>query len=271
MENLQEYILETGNNDYKRLKLLSHLYNPGALAFMQKQGLKTGMSVLEIGCGIGYMAVELAKIVGPEGKVLATDNSDAQLELAKLTAKQANVSNIAFLNLDLVTDLSMYQNQFDFTYGRWVIEFTKEAAKKVLEEWFYTLKKGGTLVYESVDLNDDSGMFTYPDLTMSNLYAKLGKHMFTENNMPLDFIKRAYCLLKELGAHAVDMATNQAILKTPEEKSVMRLGLLAAEIFMKNKMFTEIEFTKLIQAYEALEASDNIVGFYRNYLVTAKR
>ena len=41
--------------------------------------LKPGMTVLEFGCGTGHMACEIAKAVGPAGRVIATDNSEAQI------------------------------------------------------------------------------------------------------------------------------------------------------------------------------------------------
>ena len=267
---MSDYILETGNKDYQRLKLLSQLYNPGALTFMQKMGLQSGMKVLEIGCGTGHMAVDLARAVGKTGMVFATDSSHEQLEVAKHTAKEAGVDNIQFIHLDLYQDLPKYLGQFDFTYGRWVVEFTKDQVERVFAEWFQTLKSGGTLVYESIDLTD-SGVFIYPDLTMTDVYGQLGKALFTANSMPINFIKRAYFLLKELGANNLAMAPNQAILTSPEEKLVMRLGILTAEKILREKAFSDTEFDSLIQSYEALEKSDNIAGFYRNYLVAGKR
>ncbi len=267
---MSEYILSTGDDDYQRLKLLSRMYNPGALAFMQKAGLRPGMKVLEIGCGTGHMAVELARVVGKDGIVFAVDKSLDQLKVAKKTAEEAGVNNIEFAQFDLESDLPRYQNQFDFIYGRWVIEFTQNASERVFAELFQTLKSGGILTYESVDMND-TGVFTYPDLTMTHTYSKIGYKLFSSNNMPLDFIKRTYFLLKELGAKNITMGPNQAILRTSEEKSVMRLGFVTAEKVLRGKVFSDAEFDQLIADYTALELSDNIVGFYRNYLVSGKR
>ena len=165
MTTQPEYILATGDKDYQRLMLLSRLYNPGALAFMKTAGLKPGMKVLEIGCGTGHMAVDLAKVVGDTGVVVAIDNSDSagiqdaevttateitlpplhekQLAIAKHTAKEAGINNIQFIHLDLHTNLPRYHGTFDFTYGRWVIEFTKSASEKVFQQWFDTLKPNG--------------------------------------------------------------------------------------------------------------------------------
>src|SRR3954471_15822428 len=40
---------------------------------MQLAGVKTGMSVADVGAGGGYYTVRLARVVGPKGRVLAED------------------------------------------------------------------------------------------------------------------------------------------------------------------------------------------------------
>ncbi len=264
-----KYILSTGSKDYQRLMLLSRLYNPGALAFMQKAGLKPGMKVLEIGCGTGHMAVDLAKKVGEHGRVFATDNSEAQLAIAKQTAKDAGAHNIEFAHLDLNHDLPKYQKQFDFIYGRWVIEWNPKAMDKILSELFQTLNPGGVLVYESIDDND-TGMFSYSDKTIAKKYEHLSKEIF-KLGADFSFIKKAYFLLKKFGADHVDMAPNQAILKTPEEKSVLRLGALGVEKLVKDKIMSDREFDKMVADFTTFEQSEDIAGFFRNYLVSGQR
>ena len=39
-----------------------------------------GMTVLDIGCGPGFFAIEMAKMVGPAGRVIAADLQDGMLE-----------------------------------------------------------------------------------------------------------------------------------------------------------------------------------------------
>lgn len=53
-----------------------------------------GMRVLDIACGAGSQSIEVAKRVGPEGHVLASDISGAMLEHVRQNALQAGVENI---------------------------------------------------------------------------------------------------------------------------------------------------------------------------------
>ncbi len=89
MADSTEYFLATGEQDRERLEIINRLYNPKAIEFMKKSGLCENMMVLEIGCGTGHMATEIAKIVGKNGKVIATDISQTQLDIAKKVAIDA--------------------------------------------------------------------------------------------------------------------------------------------------------------------------------------
>jgi ubiquinone/menaquinone biosynthesis C-methylase UbiE len=59
-------------------------------------GLKPGMTVCDLGCGNGFYALEMAKMVAP-GKVLAVDIQQEMLHLLKLRADEAKVDNIRLL------------------------------------------------------------------------------------------------------------------------------------------------------------------------------
>ena len=153
----KKYILSTGEIDRKRLTLLSKLYNPPALNFLATNGLKPGMHVLEVGCGTGHMSCALAKHVGLSGKVIAIDNSESQLNIAKETAKALRVTNIDFHLCD-VFDLAKLGLNYDATYGRWVIEFTQNP-KLALETMHKHLNPGGILAYEATNTEQTAFFF----------------------------------------------------------------------------------------------------------------
>jgi ubiquinone/menaquinone biosynthesis C-methylase UbiE len=57
-------------------------------------GVKPGMTVCDMGCGNGYYAVQLAKMVGEQGKVLAVDVQPQMLVMLRQRAEQAGLENI---------------------------------------------------------------------------------------------------------------------------------------------------------------------------------
>lgn len=57
-------------------------------------GVKPGMTVCDMGCGNGFYALQLARMVGPQGRVLAVDIQPEMLELLKKRSAKARVDNI---------------------------------------------------------------------------------------------------------------------------------------------------------------------------------
>lgn len=56
--------------------------------------IKPGQVVCDLGCGNGYHTLPLAKMVGPEGRVLAVDIQPEMLRLLQRRAQQAKLDNI---------------------------------------------------------------------------------------------------------------------------------------------------------------------------------
>src|SRR5689334_18032407 len=58
-------------------------------AVFPKLQVKPGDTVLDAGCGFGDTAIELARLVGPTGSVLAVDCCDAFMDYGRQDAKAA--------------------------------------------------------------------------------------------------------------------------------------------------------------------------------------
>lgn len=57
-------------------------------------GVKPGMTICDMGCGNGFYALQLAKMVGPDGRILAVDIQPEMLELLKVRAAKKQIANI---------------------------------------------------------------------------------------------------------------------------------------------------------------------------------
>lgn len=57
-------------------------------------GVKPGMTVCDMGCGNGFYALQLAKMVGPDGRILAVDIQPEMLKLLKERAAKQGIKNI---------------------------------------------------------------------------------------------------------------------------------------------------------------------------------
>lgn len=57
-------------------------------------GVKPGMTVCDMGCGNGFYTLQLARLVGPTGKVLAVDIQTEMLRMLQARAAEAGLENI---------------------------------------------------------------------------------------------------------------------------------------------------------------------------------
>ena len=83
---------------------------PGDL--IKTMGLMPGMTVADVGTGVGYMLPFLSRRVGPAGRVLAEDIFDDFLAGAKETAATQKLENITFVK-GTETDPNLPEGQVD--------------------------------------------------------------------------------------------------------------------------------------------------------------
>jgi SAM-dependent methyltransferase len=105
---------------YERFVRFRHLLADG-LGVHGDEGLRVvapapGERALDIGCGFGDTAQQLAELVGPEGRVLGVDAAPRFIETARQEAAQAEVGNVGFEVVDVETQL--IDGQFELAFSR---------------------------------------------------------------------------------------------------------------------------------------------------------
>ena len=100
--------------------------------------LKPGMVVCDMGCGNGFYSLTMAKLVAPEGKVLAVDIQPEMLHLLELRAKDEGVTNIEPVlstiidpklpkeSVDLLLMVDVYH---EFSHPQLMLERIRESLK----------------------------------------------------------------------------------------------------------------------------------------------
>jgi 2-polyprenyl-3-methyl-5-hydroxy-6-metoxy-1,4-benzoquinol methylase len=71
----------------------------------RRTGIKRGMRVLELGCGVGDVTLRIAKLVGPSGLVVGVDES---AELIDVAQKRATVTGQCYWTRFVTADLNTF-------------------------------------------------------------------------------------------------------------------------------------------------------------------
>jgi len=111
---------------------------------VSKAGLRPGDSALDVCCGTGDFAFELARVVGKSGRVVGTDFSEPMLSLARAKAARRGVQGIEFAAAN-TCELPFGDGSFDcVTVGFGVRNLADVDAG--LAEMARVLRPGGRLV-----------------------------------------------------------------------------------------------------------------------------
>ena len=115
------------------------------LAFSE---IKEGQCVLDLGSGAGIDLLLAAKKVGPHGKVIGVDMTDAMLEKARENIALAGLSNVE-LRKGIIEDLPVSSHSVDWVISNCVINLSPEKSK-VFSEIARVLKPGGKMIVSDI-------------------------------------------------------------------------------------------------------------------------
>jgi len=124
------------------------------------------MKCLDIGCGGGDVSLDLARLVGNEGRVVGIDRDQVKIELAREEAENA-FTNAEFQVADILTD--DLAGEFDLVFVRFVLTHLPDpdAALRRIRD---VLRPGGILIAVDIDFR---GYFSYPENAAFHRYVDL--------------------------------------------------------------------------------------------------
>ena len=114
------------------------------MELMDQITVHKGATVLDLGCGTGYLTKVLAQRVGPEGKVVAVDPDGERLTIAR---EKYSASNIEYIQAD---DKVFPEDQYDIIFCNTVIHWIHD--KEALYKRVYkNLRPGGQFAFSTPD------------------------------------------------------------------------------------------------------------------------
>jgi ubiquinone/menaquinone biosynthesis C-methylase UbiE len=186
MSTPSNYVLGQSTHEYERLMLQGRLLRPYTEKYFRTAGVAPGMRVLDLGSGMGDVALLSGDIVGPGGRVVGLDRDAKALDRAReRTVEQGCSSWVSFqaTNLEDFTTSDL----FDAVTGRYILLYQPDAGATIRQLTRF-LKPGGIVVFHELDFPDPHS--TYPPCELwDNVYALVGE-AFRRAGAPPDFGRR---------------------------------------------------------------------------------
>ena len=143
-----DYMLGHSPAESRRLIEQAELLAPITRRFLLAAGIRPGMRVLDVGSGMGDVAILVAELVGPDGEVVGVDTSTAAVAAASARSASLAPAKISFIAGD--PTILAFANTFDAIVGRYVLLFQKDPAS-MLQGLLSKLRPRGVIAFHELD------------------------------------------------------------------------------------------------------------------------
>ncbi len=109
--------------------------------------VRAGMTVLDLGCGLGFNSIALAGMVGDEGCVIAVDIQQKMLDVLEKRARRGGVADRIRVH-KCQADLIGVENQVGFALAFWMVHEVPDAPTFLSQVCSLLTHEAGLLVAE---------------------------------------------------------------------------------------------------------------------------
>lgn len=196
---------------------------------MDRLSLRSGQSVLDVGCGTGSTTLELARKVGSDGRAVGVDISPAMIAAAIDGADAAHLSNASFFTADAQVE-PFAPATFDAIFSRFGVMFFDDP-KSAFTNLRSALRPEGVLAFacwENIFLNE--WMFV-PGSAVLSVTGSLPPMPGPGEPGPFSLADRSgiESLLRDSGFTSVDVAS-QAETVTMRDQEIDSLVALSRRV-----------------------------------------
>jgi ubiquinone/menaquinone biosynthesis C-methylase UbiE len=140
-----DYALGYTDAEQERLIRQAARIAPITERLFAEAGIRLGQRVLDLGSGMGDVAILLARLVGPSGEVVGIERDGASIARANARVETAGLRNVSFVNTD-VNNIAADES-FDAAVGRLILMFLPDPLS-VLRSVRRLVRPGGVVAFQ---------------------------------------------------------------------------------------------------------------------------
>ena len=170
-------------------------------AWLAHADIREGTRVVEVGCGTGVVTRDIARLVGPFGRVIGIDPSESLLRVASRLSEAAGLSARVELRQGDAANLALPPNAYDTAVACMVFQHLPEP-KAALRELRRVMRPGARLVAFEQDI--EGLQVDHPDRALTRMILQNAAERYV---LSPDAARRLPGLVTELGFAEVEVLT----------------------------------------------------------------
>ena len=139
------YALGSTDAEHERLIRQAAWLAPYTERFFRDAGIGPGQRVLDLGSGVGDVALLAARLVGRSGEVVGVEHDTRSIARARARVAEAGLDNVSFIQSDVSEVPS--SKPFDAAVGRYILMFLPDPVS-VLRSLSQLVRPGGVLAFQ---------------------------------------------------------------------------------------------------------------------------
>jgi SAM-dependent methyltransferase len=142
------YALGYSASELRRLERQGAFFRDLTADLLKRVGVRDGMRVLDLGCGVGDTSLLAARLIGPSGVVVGVDRSAKAIDVARRRATTGRPRySVQFVVADLGTFVP--DEPFDAIIGRLILLYLRDPAAMLRRLSAY-VRPGGVAAFQEM-------------------------------------------------------------------------------------------------------------------------
>ena len=247
IESLARYVISGGQTGYDRLQVLARVRWPDTAELLGRVGVGAGMRCLDLGCGGGDVTLELARMVGPEGRVVGIDMDEVKLGLAREVAAERGLDNVEFHVGDVMAWSA--EDEYDLVYCRFLLEHLVDP-RDLLGRMWASVGAGGAIAVEDADF---PGQICHPPSDGYEFWRHMYMQLLRRRGGDPEIGRKLHGYLREIGAPNPSVRLVQDVRTDGESKRLPLLTLMATSDALRQEgLATDDEVRAAVASLAAL-------------------